>query len=253
MRKSVFPFILILLWPIVLFADTIFLKDGRSIIVEESWEENDQIKARLRGVVVGFFKSDVERVEADPKDRSGNTHTGFQFDIWHSGLTVYEVMEIAERRDIPIVRDGLITISKNFNPDTSRKYAISHNKFYYKNTLLGKPAKIQFQFSLKSRLLYNLSIQWGGPGVSKTEPFFSEVQSMLMQKYGQTFDKKKEVIFYREFYNINANAYAMLQGSSGSVQINYFDKYLKKLAEKEIADLKEVDMQEYMKKDYKKF
>jgi hypothetical protein len=98
-----------------------------------------------------------------------------------------------------------------------------------------------------------VSIQWGGPGVSKTEPFFSEVQSMLMQKYGQPVDKKRGVIFYREFYNINANAYAMLQGSSGSVQINYFDKYLKKLAEKETADLKEVDMQEYMKKDYKKF
>jgi hypothetical protein len=138
MRAIGLAIIFSIMCPMMLFADRIILKDGRGIQVDGVWEENDQIKGRLKGAIVGFLKSDVERIETDPIDQPDQAHDGFQFDVWRSGLTVYEVMDIAERSDIPITRDGLITTNKNFNSDMSRKYAQSHNKFYYQKTLLGK-------------------------------------------------------------------------------------------------------------------
>jgi hypothetical protein len=169
------------------------------------------------------------------------------------GLTVYEVMDIAERNDIPIARDGLITISKNFRADMSRKYAQSHNRFHYQSTLLGRPAKVELQFTPQSRKLYTLSVSWGGPGVSKTGRFFSEVQTMLKDKYGQPSDTRRGAFFYEGFYIINPISYAILRGRSGGVQIHYFDKNCQKLLEKESADIKNVQQQEYMMKDSKKF
>ena len=80
-------------------------------------------KEDQKGLLSGFSKKDVERIEIDPVEPPSQGHEGFRFDVWRSGLTVYQVMDIAERNDIPIARDGLITISKNFKADMSRKYA----------------------------------------------------------------------------------------------------------------------------------
>ena len=171
MRALGLTLIFTIMSPLAIFADKVVLKDGRTIRLEGIWEENDQVKGRSKGAVVGFSKKDVERIEIDPVEPPSQGHEGFRFDVWRSGLTVYQVMDIAERNDIPIARDGLITISKNFKADMSRKYARSHNRFHYQSTLLGRPAKVELQFTPKSRKLYTLSISWGGPGASKTEPF----------------------------------------------------------------------------------
>lgn len=44
-------------------ADTIYLKSGKTVRAEKTWEEGDQIKASLFGATIGYDKSDVIRVE----------------------------------------------------------------------------------------------------------------------------------------------------------------------------------------------
>ncbi len=44
-------------------ADTIYLKSGKTVRAEKTWEENGQIKADLFGATIGYDKSDVLKVE----------------------------------------------------------------------------------------------------------------------------------------------------------------------------------------------
>jgi hypothetical protein len=135
----------------------------------------------------------------------------------------------------------------------SRDYAQSHRKFNYRTTLLGREAKVEMEFSPTSKCLYMLKVIWGGPGASKSGPFFKEVQSMLNKKHGKPFKNATEIPFYREFYEINSNAYAVLVGSMGTVSIQYFDRALKSTAEKESATIQNTRRTEYMNRDSKKF
>jgi len=54
---------LLLILPLLVGADTIFLKSGRTIDTERAWEEGDQVKCYIGSMLVGFQKSDVERIE----------------------------------------------------------------------------------------------------------------------------------------------------------------------------------------------
>lgn len=44
-------------------ADTIYLKSGKTVRAEKTWEEDGQIKANLFGATIGYDKADVEKVE----------------------------------------------------------------------------------------------------------------------------------------------------------------------------------------------
>jgi len=246
---------ILLVFPVDLFADKIILRDGRVITVGRTWEEDDQIKGSLRGSVIGFPKDTVDRIDQNFHNISPQkVLDGFIFDIWRSGLRIHEAMDIAERNDVPLLRDGFVSINKHFNPDTSLKYAPTHNRFYYKKDgLLGKPAKIEIQFTPKSRLLYKLLVQWGGPGASKNNPFFDEVQSILKKKYGEPYEKKYGIPFHSMFYNINPTAYAMLQGGNGSVSVYYFDRYFQELNDRETREMEEIRKRGYTNKDSGKF
>ena len=96
-------------------ADTIILKSGKSIAVKKVWEEDGHIKGELFGSVIGYPKAQVERVEINENVRPAMQKSGFRFDIWRSGFSLDEFMDIAERNDIPIHRDGLISANKHFN------------------------------------------------------------------------------------------------------------------------------------------
>lgn len=76
---------------------------------------------------------------------------------------------------------------------------------------------------------------------------------MLNKKYGKPSRNAAEILFYREFYEINSNAYAVLVGSSGSVQIQYYDRNMQSLADQESAALQKTKKTEYMNRDFKKF
>ncbi len=63
--KRLFFILLCLGLPATLFADTVHLKNGKSIRVEKTWEADGQIKCRLLGAVIGYAKEDVIRVVKD--------------------------------------------------------------------------------------------------------------------------------------------------------------------------------------------
>ncbi len=48
-------------------ADTIYLKSGKKVRADKTWEEGGQIKATLFGATIGYDKSDVLRVEKNQR------------------------------------------------------------------------------------------------------------------------------------------------------------------------------------------
>ena len=200
MKTIYLTIVLCCVFPALGAADTIILKSGKSIAVQKAWEENGLVKGDLFGSVIGYPKAQVERVEIDEVVQPAMPKNGFRYDFWKSGLNVYEFMDIAERNDIPIHRDGLISSNKHFNPAISRKYITTSRKFYYKDQILGKWARVDLIFTPKSGKLYTLSINWSGAGVSSNSEFFTEVMAILNKKYGKPFDTRKEILFHKKFW-----------------------------------------------------
>jgi hypothetical protein len=176
MKAKYLVVLLCLFFPTLGTADTIILKNGKSIEVKKAWKEDDLIKGEVFGSVIGYPKDQVERIEIGESDQAAKPNSGFVFDDWRSGISIYEFMDIAERNDVPIHRDGLISINKHFNPAMSRKYADTAGKFYYKDQIMGKWARVDLVFTPKSKKLYTLSINWSGQGVSNKSGFSADVR-----------------------------------------------------------------------------
>ena len=68
MRKSVILFLfLILFTPISIEADTIVLKNGTRIKVDQTWKKDGQIKCYRFGAVIGYSLDSIEHIEIDEK------------------------------------------------------------------------------------------------------------------------------------------------------------------------------------------
>ncbi len=69
-RKTVIAWGLLFSIPFFLMApgagaDTIYLKSGKTVRADKTWEEDGQVKAELFGATIGYDPADVLRVEKD--------------------------------------------------------------------------------------------------------------------------------------------------------------------------------------------
>jgi len=69
MRKYIIVLILsklLIFFSFPVAADTLFLKNGMKLESEKIWEEGNEIKCYINGLVVGFAAGEVERIEKKP-------------------------------------------------------------------------------------------------------------------------------------------------------------------------------------------
>ena len=182
-------FLALLFWiasigPVEGFCDTILMKDGRRIEADQIWSEGEMVRYKKFGTVVGVPKEQVARVVKDNTPASVGV-VDFGFDFWKLGMPIGEVMAVAERNDVPLHREGLISVNKQFNPKMCRPYMDTHSRFEYRQMLLGYPAKVTLVFTPKSRRLaliqVHLSPNSSAPGISPN----NTVMSVMSEKYGQ--------------------------------------------------------------------
>ena len=172
MKKRIYVIVVFLIFIIPLFAraDILILKSGKQIESSKCWREGGMIKCRKKGQIIGFPESEVATVIFDKEVTAPSD--GFSFDIWRSGLTVAEALDLAEVNDIPLHKAGLISVNKHFNPKMCLPYANIATKFDYKAQILGRQAKILLKFTPASRKLYSIMVSWSGPGKPSLAPFF---------------------------------------------------------------------------------
>jgi len=174
----------------------------------------------------------------------------FNFDNWHSGMTLDEVLDLSEKSDIPVSRDGLISQNKHFNPKTSRAFADKARLFYYNARLVNEPAKVTLSFTEESRLLYEVKIHWQGINVKKG--LAPAVEDMLRKKYGNP-TKSRKLFSKDKIWNLDQNNQLVMENSGAALQLRYIDLVLEKtdLAEKKKAE--ELKNEQGVKKDLDKF
>jgi hypothetical protein len=233
MKKCIYVIVVFLTLTIPLFgqADTLILKSGRKIESSSCWREAGIVKCEKFGQIIGFSESEVETVIFDkemtvPAD-------GFSFDIWKSGLTVSEAIDLAKDNDIPLHKSGLISADKHFNPEMCLPYANTATEFDYNAQLLGRQAKIVLNFTPASKKLYSIRVAWSGSGISRKSKFRDQIESMLIKKYGRPVKIKDNMIFKTYDFQINKLSFVTMRPGSNYVLLEYLDNRLVRLVEDE--------------------
>lgn len=199
-------------------ADTIILKNGKSVLVDRAWEEGDYIRGLRIKNTIGFHKNSVEKVIYE------NDSDSFTFDVWTGGITLNKAFEIAESYDLPIKAAGIISSATKFNSSV-RKYINTTDNFSYKTKLMGKSSEVTLCFTPINRLLYKVVVHLYGTDVNREGKYRNEVEATLIKEYGAP-DKSKGIFKDRCNWNVN-NQYSvnMIIGMSG-IDIVYSDNAL---------------------------
>jgi hypothetical protein len=233
MRSTIYVlvFLLTLTIPLCGRADTLILKSGREIEASKCWHDAEIIKCEKFGQIIGFAENEVETVIFDkaatvPAD-------GFSFDIWKSGITVAEAVELAQDSDIPLKKSGIISADKHFNPKWCRPFTKTATEFEYNALLLGRPAKVVLEFTPASKKLYSVRVAWSGSGISKKSEFRDRVEAMLTQKYRSPVKIKDHIMFKTYDFQINKFSLVTMRPGTNYVLLEYLDSRLARLAEEE--------------------
>jgi len=237
--------------PLISSADVIVFKDGRKMSVEKAWVEESEVKAKVYGGIVGYPKASVARIEEEPPSPS-LAEGAFKFDKWISGMSIDEAMKVAETHDVPILKVGVVSGGKHFNPEV-RKYAKTATAFYYKDNLLGKWSTVTLSFSPVSKLLWSVSTNWSVSGKSVTSEFTKDVESLLSEKYGKPKGRGKELFYETTYWKISEVSVVSMKVGAGSVNVNYVDKKIEAMKTNEERGLKEEAKKKALLKDQSKY
>ena len=226
MRKRIYFIVVFLIFTfsLVARADTLILKSGRKIESPKCWYEGDIIKCEKFGQIIGFSKSEVESAILDKQ--AAAPVDGFLFDIWRSGISVAEAIDLAQDHDVPLHKVGIISANKHFDPKMSRPYADTATEFEYIDQLLGRNAKIVLKFTPTGKKLYSIRIGWSGPGISKESPFRDQIESLLTKKYGKPVKVKEHYIFRTYKFKINRFSSVTMRPGGNYVMLEYLDNRL---------------------------
>jgi hypothetical protein len=138
-----------------------------------------------------------------------------------SGRSSLEAMAIARDKDIPLIRAGLISVNKHFDPNTSSKYIDSAHELYYRSRLLDENAQISLIFTPENKFLSAVRIQWAG--VSNKDGFRHIVFDTLKSKYGNYAKKGKQIFFETLFWPVDKANQISMKTSSNQILVEYID------------------------------
>src|SRR6266576_4509437 len=155
----------------------------------------------------------------------------FQFDMWTSGMSSREAMAIAMDKDIPLIRAGLISVNKHFDPNTSSKYIDNAHEFYYRGRLLDENAQISLIFTPESKFLSAVRIQW--TGLSTKDGFRQVVFDTLKSKYGNSAKKEKQIFFETFFWPVDKANQVSMKTSANQISVEYIDFAIQERGQKE--------------------
>jgi len=155
--------------------------------------------------------------------------TGFRFDVWRAGLSIEEVMMIAEANDIPLHRNGLISGSRHFNPDHCRKYMETATTYYYLDQLMGRPAKVFLSVTPASKKLFSVVV-----GFKADKDTLADLRHTLERKYGRPAGHgKKDLLHDQVTWRVGDTTEISLVSGSNTVKVIYKDLVLERTKETE--------------------
>jgi hypothetical protein len=117
---------------------------------------------------------------------------GITFDIWETGMSINEVVGLARKHDIPIMRDGIIAIREKFDPKLIDEKFYKASMIYYRTIISGQNSIVYLKLTNDPKFVYEIEVKWFG--IKDKELFTEEMLGILSQKYGP-YNERKELIF----------------------------------------------------------
>ena len=239
--------------PQLSYSDVAYLKNGKKITANKIWEKNGKIICSTNGNTISLSSADVLKV-VQKKDRAKTKSGGFDFDVWKSGMDIEEILTTSRFHDIPLHKDGLISINKRFNPLVSSKYAKTATHYYYKTKLLGKYARVDLFLTPSSKRLHTLSIHWYGMNnKNNRDGFEKEITEMLSPKYGSPKKQIFQLFGQTKTWTPSPEVAIDLKMTSGNYILTYKDTAIIQLSQTEQKQIKTNKKIQYQGVDRQKF
>ena len=151
------------------------------------------------------------------------------FDVWRTGMSRQEVIAVAQQKNIPLARDGLIHANKEFNPQLLSGDA---TRYYYSTTLLYHAARVRLILSPAKaqygQFLYEIEVSF--TDIRKNKDLLPYVSKMLEEKYGKG-RIEKDIFLTHRVWKPEPDAEVRLISSTTTITIKYTDLKIKKFAE----------------------
>lgn len=163
------------------------------------------------------------------------------FDFWETGMSINEVIRVAQEHDIPIARDGIIHGSKQFNQKLIDDKFYKASAAYYRTDLSGRSATIYLRFTDDPKFVREIEVQLHR--ITDSELFTKEMLGILSKKYGSYRELKE--LFYKSYeWRPDAYSQILLRVGGGGASLIYTDLRMKKdfedrRREKEIKSIKQ--------------
>jgi hypothetical protein len=174
----------------------------------------------------------------------------FQFDSWRLGMSVREAMAVAQDKDIPIVKDGIISVNKHFDQKVM-KYVDTANDFYYRADLLDEHAKVNLIFTPESKFLSTIKIQWRAP--FKDRAFQTKLFQLLTGKYGSYAKKQRQIFYEISTWTIDKTNWVSMRTGGNAILAEYLDMTAYEQGQKESKKRQEENWRQSKDKDAGKF
>ncbi len=165
-------------------------------------------------------------------------------------MSVREAMAVAQDKDIPILKDGIVSVNKHFDQKVMQ-FADTANEFYYNAELLGEHARINLLFTPESKFLSSLKIQWGAP--FKDRSFQTKLVELLSGKYGNQPKKERQIFFRTSTWTIDKTNVVSMRTGGNSILVEYVDLIAYQQGQKESKKRQDQNWQHATNKDASKF
>lgn len=104
------------------------------------------------------------------------------FDCWRTGMSINEVVRVAQEHDIPLAREGLIHTRKGFDSKLIDDKFYKASTVYYRTKLSGRAVTIYLRFTDDPKFVREIEVRFHS--IKDKEIFTKEMLSILSKKYG---------------------------------------------------------------------
>ena len=173
-----------------------------------------------------------------------------EFDIWRTGMSLSEIVAVAQAKDIPLFANKVITGSKGFDPRFLNDSFFKSSVFAYNTELLGKRCQVRLMTTDEQpKWLYEIEVSF--VGAKQDKGFYEELLKLLTIKYGRP-GTQRETIYLHKLWKPEPKGEVVLKWYAHPI-LHYIDTDIKKMADTQRSYKYQDKKEGFIKKDADKF
>jgi len=168
------------------------------------------------------------------------------FDCWETGMSINEVVRVAQEHDLPIARDGVIHLRKGFDPKLIDDKFFKASAVYYRTTLSGRNAAVYLRFTDDPKFIREIVVRVYK--ITDRKIFTDEMLGILSQRYG-AYRELKDLFEKTYEWLLDPYSRILLRVGGGEASIIYSDLKINK----DFEDQRRQKEKESIRKDAGKY